>query len=130
MAGRPAGEQQRAGSVQALATRIGSRPWTTEEPADLDEVIRDVDVDVTDPSSWLELFAEAAESLAAGFIARLPLIALGDPRLIFGLLAVRFAVRWTEMGLRRGRADVAVQRLVGNLLRVLLVCSCSSSPCR
>jgi small conductance mechanosensitive channel len=93
----------------------------TEEPADFGDVIRDVDVDVTDPASWLELIAEAAESLAAGFLARLPLIALGILVIIFGLIAVRFAVRWTEMGLRRARADVAVQRLVGNLLRVLLV---------
>jgi small conductance mechanosensitive channel len=93
----------------------------TEEPADFGDVIRDVDVDVTDPASWLELIAEAAESLAAGFLARLPLIALGILVIILGLLAVRFAVRWTEMGLRRARADVAVQRLVGNLLRVLLV---------
>jgi small conductance mechanosensitive channel len=93
----------------------------TEEPADFGDVIRDVDVDVTDPASWLELIAEAAESLAAGFLARLPLIALGILVIILGLIAVRFAVRWTEMGLRRARADVAVQRLVGNLLRVLLV---------
>jgi small conductance mechanosensitive channel len=93
----------------------------TEEPADFGDVIRDVDVDVTDPASWLELIAEAAESLAAGFLARLPLIALGILVLVLGLIAVRFAVRWTEMGLRRARADVAVQRLVANLLRVLLV---------
>jgi small conductance mechanosensitive channel len=93
----------------------------TEEPADFGDVIRDVDVDVTDPSSWLELIAEAAESLAAGFLVRLPLIALGILVIILGLIAVRFAVRWTEMGLRRARADVAVQRLVANLLRVLLV---------
>jgi small conductance mechanosensitive channel len=93
----------------------------TEQPADLSEVIRDVEVDITDPASWFELVAEAAETLAAGFVARLPLIALGLLMLVLGLVAVRFAVRWTESGLRRARADVAVQRLVANLLRVLLV---------
>jgi small conductance mechanosensitive channel len=93
----------------------------TTQPADLSEVIRDVEVDITDPASWWELVAEAAETLAAGFVARLPLIALGLLMLVLGLVAVRFAVRWTESGLRRARADVAVQRLVANLLRVLLV---------
>jgi small conductance mechanosensitive channel len=92
-----------------------------EQPADLSDVIRDVEVDITDPASWWELVAEAAETLAAGFVARLPLIALGLLVLVLGLVAVRFAVRWTESGLRRARADVAVQRLVANLLRVLLV---------
>jgi small conductance mechanosensitive channel len=90
-------------------------------PPDLDEVIRDVDVDIADPSNWWELLTEAAESLAAGFIARLPLIVIAIIMLVLGLFAVRYAVRWTESGLRRARADVAVQRLVGNLLRVLLV---------
>jgi small conductance mechanosensitive channel len=92
-----------------------------EQPADLGDVIRDVEVDVTDPSSWLELLREAAETLAAGFIARLPLIAIALVALVLGLLAVRYVVRWTEAGLRRARADVAVQRLVANILRVLLV---------
>jgi small conductance mechanosensitive channel len=92
-----------------------------EQPADLSEVIRDVDLDVTDPSSWFELLREAAETLAAGFIARLPLFALSLLVLVLGLLAVRYLVRWTEAGLRRAKADVAVQRLVANLLRVLLV---------
>jgi small conductance mechanosensitive channel len=92
-----------------------------EQPADLSEVIRDVEVDVTDPSSWFELLREAAETLAAGFIARLPLFALSLVVLVLGLVAVRYVVRWTEAGLRRARADVAVQRLVANLLRVLLV---------
>jgi small conductance mechanosensitive channel len=92
-----------------------------DQPADLGEVIRDVEVDVTDPSSWFELVREAAESLAAGVIARLPLIAIAVLVLVLGLIAVRFTVRWTEAGLRRARADVAVQRLVANVLRVLLV---------
>jgi small conductance mechanosensitive channel len=90
-------------------------------PADLGEVIRDVDVDIGDPASWFELLTEAAQSLAAGFIARLPLIVLGLLMFALGLFVVRYLVSWTESGLRRARADVAVQRLVANLLRVLLV---------
>jgi small conductance mechanosensitive channel len=92
-----------------------------EQPADLSEVIRDVEVDVTDPASWWEVLQEAAETLAAGFIARLPLIAIAFVVLVLGLVAVRYLVRWTESGLRRARADVAVQRLVSNVLRVVLV---------
>jgi small conductance mechanosensitive channel len=92
-----------------------------EQPANLDEVIRDVDVDVTDPSSWFELLREAAETLAAGFIARLPLIAIALLVLTLGLFAVRYVVRWTEKGLGKAKADVAVQRLVANLLRVFLI---------
>jgi small conductance mechanosensitive channel len=92
-----------------------------EQPANLDEVIRDVDVDITDPSSWLELLSEAAETLAAGFIARLPLIAIALVVLVLGLFAVRHVVRWTEKGLGKAKADVAVQRLVANLLRVFLI---------
>jgi small conductance mechanosensitive channel len=92
-----------------------------EQPADLDEVIRDVDVDLTDPASWFELIREAADTLAAGFIARLPLLAIALVVLVVGLLLVRVVIGWTERGLRRAKADVAVQRLVANLLRVLLI---------
>jgi small conductance mechanosensitive channel len=92
-----------------------------EQPADLSEVVRDVEVEIGDPASWFELLLEAAETLAAGFVARLPLIAIALVVLVVGLVVVRYAVRWTEAGLRRAKADVVVQRLVTNLLRVLLV---------
>jgi hypothetical protein len=45
--------------------------------------------------------AEAVRQLAAGFVARLPLIVLALVVLVLGLVAVRFAVRWTERGCAR-----------------------------
>jgi small conductance mechanosensitive channel len=136
MAGVPARRDPReVGSVDhdpaGAADEASTRPWSPptdgsdgvddEQPADLGEVMRDVDVDLSDPSSWFDLLLEAVETLVAGFVARLPLIVIALVVTVLGLFAVRYVVRWTEAGLRRARADIAVQRLVGNVLRVLLV---------
>lgn len=92
---------------------------TTEAPDG--PLLRDVDLDVTDPTSVLDTLIEAAEALAEGFVARLPLVVLALVLLVVGLLLVKFVVKWTEHGLQRSRIDQAVSHLVVNLLRVMLV---------
>lgn len=92
---------------------------TTEAPEG--PLLSDVEVDVTDPESVLDTLVEAAEALADGFVARLPLVVLALVLAIVGLLLVKVVVRWTEHGLDRSRIDQAVSHLVVNLLRVALI---------
>ncbi|GGI05308.1 mechanosensitive ion channel family protein [Egicoccus halophilus] len=97
---------------------LEAEPTEPTEP-----ILRDVDVDITDPGSILDVLGEASRTLAEGFLSRLPLIVLGLLLLVVGLLFVKLLLRWTEHGLRRARIERSAERLVINLLRVFLVVS-------
>jgi small conductance mechanosensitive channel len=77
--------------------------------------------DLTDPTSVLDVLGDAVEDLLTGFLARLPLIALGLVVFLIALVLIHFAMRGVDRGLKRAKTDFAVQRLVSNLLRVGLV---------
>ena len=90
------------------------------EDRSLDEPIFDLEP-VSDPGELLELIREAAGALVRDFVVRLPLILLGLVVLVVGLLFVAVVVKAVDRGFERSRADHAAQRLVGNLLRAVLV---------
>ncbi len=90
------------------------------EDRSLDESIFDLEP-VSDPGELLELVREAAAALVRDFVVRLPLILLGLVVLVVGLLLVAAVVKAVDRGFERSRAEHAAQRLVGNLLRAVLV---------
>ena len=89
---------------------------TTADPAE--PLLDDVAVDLSDPASILDVLARATEALAAGFVARLPLILLALVLLLLGLVAVRVVAGWTRRGLARSRMDRSVAHLILNLVRI------------
>jgi small conductance mechanosensitive channel len=86
-----------------------------------DDVLVPEPVEVRSPMDLWDVLQEAVTQLAAGFIAWLPLLGLALVVLVVGLVATKFAVRGVERGMRRGKVDDTVQRLVSMLLRVGLV---------
>jgi small conductance mechanosensitive channel len=69
----------------------------------------------------VQVLEEAVTQLTAGLVARLPLIVIGLAVLVAGLLLTKLVLRGVERGMRRGRVDETVQRLVTMLLQVSLV---------
>lgn len=88
---------------------------------ELDDLLVPDPVEVRSPGDLLDVLSEALTQLAAGFVAWLPLFGLGLLVLIVALIASRYTVRGVERGMRRGRVDETVQRLVSMLLHVSLV---------
>jgi small conductance mechanosensitive channel len=78
-------------------------------------------VEVRSAGDLLDVLRVAVEQLAAGFVARLPVIGLALVILVLGLVATRYVVHGVQRGMRRGRIDESVQQLVVMVLRVGLV---------
>ena len=79
------------------------------------------EVDVTDPGSVVERVSEAASDLGAGFVERLPLVAVALVVFAVGLLLVHWASRGVERVTRTQRLDESVTRLVRQVSRIVLI---------
>ncbi|HEX2027906.1 MAG TPA: mechanosensitive ion channel family protein [Nitriliruptorales bacterium] len=112
----------RGGGLQALArAEVAAQDGGTVvvSPSPTEPLLMERDVD--DFAEALELVRDTVESLVAGFLAHLPLIAVGVALFLLGLLVARWVGTWTERGLRRTSADAVVIGLSGRLARFVTV---------
>ncbi|MFW5933410.1 MAG: hypothetical protein ACOCT8_01640, partial [Actinomycetota bacterium] len=88
-------------------------------------ILRDVEPpelsELTDAETVWELVTEAVLELAGEVLARLPLIVLALVMLALLLLIVRLVMAGLRRAMARAQVDFTVQRLVANLLRLVLV---------
>ncbi|MFP4635153.1 MAG: mechanosensitive ion channel family protein [Nitriliruptoraceae bacterium] len=88
-------------------------------------ILRDVEPpelsELTDAETVWELVTEAVLELAGEVLARLPLIVLALVMLALLLLIVRLVMGGLRRAMARAQVDFTVQRLVANLLRLVLV---------
>jgi small conductance mechanosensitive channel len=102
-------------------------PVAQEAPIDDGEqpIFRDVQSpelsELTDPSTILDLIAEAFAELAGDVLGRLPLILIAIAVFALLLLGVRLVMSGVNRGMRRADVDFTVRRLVSNLLRLALL---------
>jgi small conductance mechanosensitive channel len=76
---------------------------------------------LTNPGDLLRMLTEGVERLLEDVMVRLPLVAIALVVLLVGLVVVALFVRAVDRGFERSRVEHSVQRLVGNLLRAVLV---------
>ena len=100
-----AGEDPEANDSQPLLREI--------EPPELSEL--------TDADTVRELVTDALSNLAGDVLVRLPLIVLAVLVLLLLLVIVRLLMSGVRRAMVRADVDFTVQRLVANLLRLLLV---------
>lgn len=78
-------------------------------------------VEITNVDDVVTVVRDATTDLLTAVIAQLPVLVLAVLVLVVGLLVTRYALRGVERGLRRGRVDHTVERLIVLVLRVALV---------
>lgn len=87
----------------------------------MEDLLGDEPTEISDVGDLADVLWEAVEDLATGFAQRVPLFVLGLLVLVLALLATRLVMGGVERGMRRAKLDHTVERLVSNLLRVVLV---------
>ena len=95
---------------------------TDEAPSILRDDVQAPELsELTDPSTVVELVREAMAELLGDLLARLPLFVLALVVFVLSLVLVKVALNLVGRGMNRAKVDFTVQRLVSNLLRILLL---------